>query len=128
MRLSIRSGSRSNERAPKPLSNQEYPMKTKLPPSRRATVTSRPRATPAGKVRKLLINGQWVPAASGETFSTYNPATGDVICEVAAGDKADIDAAVKAARAAFETGPWRRMTASERGRLIWKLADLLEEN
>ncbi|MEI6357571.1 MAG: aldehyde dehydrogenase family protein [Verrucomicrobiota bacterium] len=76
----------------------------------------------------MLINGQWVAAASGETFPTVDPATGEVICRVPAGDKADIDAAVKAARAAFETGPWRRLTASERGRLLWKLADLLEEN
>ena len=82
----------------------------------------------SAKTRKMLINGQWVAAASGETFPTVDPATGEVICRVPAGDKADIDAAVKAARAAFETGPWRKLTASERGRLLWKLADLLEEN
>ena len=75
-----------------------------------------------------MINGQWVEAASGETFATYDPATGEVICEVAAGDKKDIDRAVKAARSAFETGPWRGMTPSDRGRAIWKLADLLEKN
>ena len=76
----------------------------------------------------MLINGQWVEAASGETFATFDPATGEVICNVAAGDQKDIDRAVKAARAAFESGPWRRMTASDRGRAIWKLADLLEKN
>ena len=76
----------------------------------------------------MLINGQWVEAASGETFATYDPATGEVICDVAAGDKKDIDRAVKAARAAFESGPWRKMTPSDRGRAIWKLADLLEKN
>ena len=76
----------------------------------------------------MLINGQWVDAASGETFPTYDPATGEVICEVAAGDKKDIDRAVKAARAAFESGPWRAMTPSDRGRALWKLADLLEKN
>jgi phenylacetaldehyde dehydrogenase len=77
--------------------------------------------------RKMLINGKWVEAASGKTFPTYNPATGDVLANVAEGDKADIDAAVKAARAAFE-GPWRRMTAAQRGRLIWKLGDLIDQH
>ena len=68
-------------------------------------------------------------AASGKTFATYNPATGEVLARVAEGDREDIDRAVKAARAAFETGRWlSQLTASERGRLIWKLADLLEEN
>ncbi len=73
------------------------------------------------KNRKMLINGQWVEAASGKTFPTYNPATGEVLARVAEGDREDIDRAVKAARAAFETGPWSKMTPSERGRLIWKL-------
>ncbi|MFZ1918520.1 MAG: aldehyde dehydrogenase family protein [Terriglobales bacterium] len=80
------------------------------------------------KPRKMLIDGKWVNAASGKTFPTYNPATGEVLAKVAEGDKQDIDAAVKAARKAFDSGPWSRMTASERGRLIWKLADLLEEH
>src|SRR6476469_7211800 len=80
------------------------------------------------KDRKMLINGQWVEAASGKTFPTYNPATGEVLARVAEGDREDIDRAVKAARAAFETGPWSKMTPSERGRLIWKLGDLLEQN
>jgi phenylacetaldehyde dehydrogenase len=76
----------------------------------------------------MLINGQWVEAASGKTFPTYNPATGEVLARVAEGDREDIDRAVKAARAAFETGPWSKMTPSERGRLLWKLGDLLEQN
>jgi phenylacetaldehyde dehydrogenase len=76
----------------------------------------------------LLINGKWVPAASGKTFPTYNPATGEVLSMVAEGDRQDVDAAVFAARQAFDHGPWRRMTASERGRMIWKLADLLEQH
>jgi phenylacetaldehyde dehydrogenase len=80
------------------------------------------------KTRKMLINGKWVDAASGKTFPSYNPATGEVLAHVAEGDREDIDRAVKAARAAFETGPWSKLTPSERGRLIWKLADLLEEN
>jgi phenylacetaldehyde dehydrogenase len=78
--------------------------------------------------RKMLINGEWVDAASGKTFPTYNPATGEVLAEVAEGDREDIDRAVRAARRAFESGPWRNMTPSERGRLIWKLADLIEAN
>src|ERR1700704_5552754 len=78
--------------------------------------------------RKMLINGTWREAASGKTFQTFNPATGDVLAEVAEGDRADIYQAVSAARTAFDAGPWRRMTTSERGRLIWKLADLLEEH
>jgi phenylacetaldehyde dehydrogenase len=80
------------------------------------------------KPRPMLINGQWVMAASGKTFPTYNPATGEVLAEIAEGDREDIDQAVKAARRAFDSGPWRKLTASERGRLIWKLADLLEAN
>jgi phenylacetaldehyde dehydrogenase len=80
------------------------------------------------RVGKMLINGQWVKAASGKTFPVYNPATGEEIAQVAEGEKEDIDRAVKAARTAFEAGPWRRMSASARGRLIWKLGDLLEQH
>src|SRR6202035_1903469 len=80
------------------------------------------------RTQKILINGKWVEAASGKTFPTYNPATGEILAQVAEGDREDIDRAVKAARNAFETGRWSQLTASERGRLIWKLADLLEEN
>jgi phenylacetaldehyde dehydrogenase len=80
------------------------------------------------KTRQMLINGKWVNAASGKTFPTYNPATGEVLAHVAEGDKEDIDRAVAAARAAFEKGPWRNITPSERGRVIWKLADLLEKH
>src|SRR5882724_5956209 len=80
------------------------------------------------KDRKMLINGKWVEAASGKTFPSYNPATGDVLARVAEGDREDIDLAVRAARAAFETGPWSKMSPSERGRLIWKIADLIDAN
>ena len=80
------------------------------------------------KDRKMLINGKWVEAASGKTFPSYNPATGDVLARIAEGDREDIDRAVSAARAAFETGPWSKMTPSERGRLIWKIADLIDAN
>ena len=81
-----------------------------------------------GSARKMLIDGKWVPAASGKTFPVYNPATGEVMAQVAEGDREDIDRAVKAARHAFESGPWSTMTSSQRGRLIWKLADLMEEH
>jgi phenylacetaldehyde dehydrogenase len=80
------------------------------------------------KPRKMLINGKWVNSISGKTFPTYNPATGEILAQVAEGDREDIEQAVKAARRAFDQGPWRRLTASERGRLIWKLADLLESH
>ena len=80
------------------------------------------------RTHKLLINGQWTEASSGESFATFNPATGEVLSNVAAGNSRDIDRAVRAARAASEEGPWSRMTASERTKLIWKLADLLEKN
>jgi len=78
--------------------------------------------------RKMLINGKWVNAASGKRFSTPNPATGEELAQTAEGDREDIDLAVKAARRAFERGPWHTMTSSERGRLVWKLADLLEQH
>jgi phenylacetaldehyde dehydrogenase len=77
---------------------------------------------------KLLIGGKWVESASGQTFPVYNPATGDVITHAASGDSEDINQAVQAAREAFENGPWSKLTVSERGRLIWKLADLIEAN
>ena len=79
------------------------------------------------RTHKMLINGKWVEAASGKTFPTFDPATGEVLSQVAEGDREDIDRAVKAARVAFETGPWSKMTASERGRAIWKLGDLLDQ-
>jgi aldehyde dehydrogenase (NAD+) len=80
------------------------------------------------KVQPMLIGGQWVNSASGKSFATSNPATGEAICQVAEGDKADVDRAVQAARKAFEEGPWPKMNASERGRLLNKLADLIESN
>src|SRR2546423_4803396 len=80
------------------------------------------------KPRKMLINGKWVDAVSGKTFPTYDPSTGEVLAQVAEGDRADIDLAVKAARKAFDEGPWRKMTSSERGRLIWKLGDLIDQH
>jgi phenylacetaldehyde dehydrogenase len=78
--------------------------------------------------RKMLIGGQWVAAQSGKTFETYNPATGDVLATVAEGDRADIDLAVAAARTAFESGPWPDTAPAERGRLLWKLSNLIEQH
>ena len=77
------------------------------------------------RANRLLIGGQWAPAADGRTFTTYNPATGEPLAQCAEGDARDIHRAVTAARAAFESGPWRRMTPSERGKLIWKIGDLI---
>src|SRR5882724_5772914 len=77
---------------------------------------------------KMLIDGKWVDAQSGKTFETLNPSTGEVIANVAEGDKADVDKAAKAARKAFEKGPWKKMNARERGRILYKLADLIEQN
>ncbi|MGH8932393.1 MAG: aldehyde dehydrogenase family protein, partial [Egibacteraceae bacterium] len=76
---------------------------------------------------QLFIGGQWVDAASGETFDTPDPATGEKLATVAAGGAEDIDRAVRAARKAFEEGPWSTMTASARGRIVWKIGDLLLE-
>jgi aldehyde dehydrogenase (NAD+) len=87
---------------------------------------SRTAKPPRVKDQPLFIGGKWQDSVSGKTFATINPATGETICQVAEGEKADIDLAVKAARKAFEDGPWPRMNASERGRLINKLADRIE--
>jgi aldehyde dehydrogenase (NAD+) len=78
--------------------------------------------------QKLLIANRWVPSKSGRTFATINPSTGEEICQIAEADAADVDHAVQAARAAFERGPWRTMRASERGRILHRLADLIERN
>jgi aldehyde dehydrogenase (NAD+) len=77
---------------------------------------------------KLLINNRWIDSESGKTFATINPSTGEEICQIAEADAADVEKAVKAARAAFERGPWRKMAASERGRLLHRLADLIEKH
>jgi phenylacetaldehyde dehydrogenase len=81
-----------------------------------------------GSPRQLFINGQWCDAASGQTFETPDPATGETLARVAEGSAEDIDRAVRAARRAFDEGPWSRMTASERGRIIWRIGDLILEH
>jgi aldehyde dehydrogenase (NAD+) len=77
---------------------------------------------------RLLIDGQWVDGS--KKFDTINPATGEVLTQVAEASSQEVDRAVQAARRAFEErgGAWRKLSASERGRLIWKLADLIEKN
>ncbi|MBI4391172.1 MAG: aldehyde dehydrogenase family protein, partial [candidate division NC10 bacterium] len=77
--------------------------------------------------KKMLIDGKWVEAASGKTFETVNPATGEVLASVAEADREDIDRAVKAARRAFE-GPWAKVKPADRQRLLLRLADLIEAN
>ncbi len=78
--------------------------------------------------RKLLVDGKWVAAQSGKTFDVHDPATGEKLAAVAEGDKADIDMAVKAARRAYESGPWATMTPSQRGRIIHRIGDLILEH
>ncbi|MDH3673624.1 MAG: aldehyde dehydrogenase family protein, partial [Gammaproteobacteria bacterium] len=72
---------------------------------------------------QLLIGGNWTDAVSGKTFKTHNPATGELLAEVAEADAADVDAAVRHAREAFENGPWSRMAAAERGRILLRAAE-----
>ncbi|XP_074652030.1 aldehyde dehydrogenase, mitochondrial-like [Tubulanus polymorphus] len=99
-----------------------------------ATMSTKAAAAPSHdtvpvEYTKLFINNEWVDAVSGKTFPTINPSTGEKICEIAEGDKADVDIAVKAANEAFRLGsPWRRMDAADRGRLLHKLADLMERD
>ena len=78
--------------------------------------------------RKMLIGGKWVEAASGKTFESYNPSTGEVLARIAEGDSSDVDAAVKAARRAFEEGAWPKLTPADRCRLLWKVSDLMEQH
>jgi aldehyde dehydrogenase (NAD+) len=84
-------------------------------------------ARPQVRQTSCFIGGKWIPAVSGKTFETIHPATEEVICEVAEGDTADVDLAVEAARAAFDTGPWSKIDARDRGRFLNRLADLIEE-
>src|SRR5271163_2366495 len=85
-------------------------------------------ATFLAKELKLLIDGKWVAASSGKTFPVEDPATEETIAHAPAGDKADIDLAVAAARRAFETGPWSRISPADRSRLVWRLGDLIEQH
>ncbi|MGH9602176.1 MAG: aldehyde dehydrogenase family protein [Terriglobales bacterium] len=82
------------------------------------------------KPGKLLLGGEWCDASSGATFDTINPATGEVLTQIAAGTHPDVDRAVTAARKAFDdpSGAWQKMTASDRGRLLWRIGDLIDQN
>jgi acyl-CoA reductase-like NAD-dependent aldehyde dehydrogenase len=86
------------------------------------------RAFLADSPKGLLIGGEWLPAASGETFATLNPATGQPLAEVALASTADVDRAVEAARRALESGPWPSLSGADRGNLLWKLAEVLEQH
>jgi phenylacetaldehyde dehydrogenase len=96
-----------------------------------AVIKDTPASSPVAQFlatpRKLLIDGKWVAAASGKTFEVKNPATGATITRAAEGDKADIDLAVRAARRALESGPWARMTPSERSKMVWRVGDLISK-
>src|SRR5580704_18085438 len=93
----------------------------------------RPALSPAAaaflaKKHQMLIDGKWVDARSGETFTVEDPATQAIIAHVPAGDKADIDLAVAAARRAFDSGPWARISPGDRSKLVWRLGDLPEQH
>jgi phenylacetaldehyde dehydrogenase len=81
-----------------------------------------------GRTPLMLIDGEMVPAVSGKTFPVYNPATGGVIANVPQGDKADVDLAVAAARRAFDERRWAKISPSERGRILWRIAALIERD
>lgn len=95
-----------------------------------ATASSVPEALKPflSQPKQLLIGGQWTASAGGKNFDVFDPATDQVVAHVAEGDAADVDLAVKAARKAFDGGPWSKMTASDRSRLIWRVGELIEEN
>jgi aldehyde dehydrogenase (NAD+) len=94
-----------------------------------ASVVSSPyESKVAVSATKLLIDNRWIASESGKTFATINPSTGEEICQVAEADAADVEKAVRAARAAFEHGPWRKTLASERGQMLHRLADLIEKH
>ena len=98
-------------------------------PAKRSTLAISSRvARWLARPKQDLIGGKWVSAASNKTFDVFNPADGSVIARVPDGDKEDINRAVAAARRAFESGPWRRLTPSERGKLIWRIGDLILEH
>jgi aldehyde dehydrogenase (NAD+) len=91
-----------------------------------AMTTARRAHSPTIRLTKHLIQNEWADPAEGGWFDTYDPSTGEVIAKVAAGTAADVDRAVRAARRALETGPWSRMDAADRGKLLYRLADLFE--
>src|SRR5437016_2947663 len=91
-----------------------------------AATLSPPVKRPAVKDQPLFIGGKFVPG-SGKAFAAIDPSTGDTLCQVHEASAADVDKAVKTARTALESGPWKKMDAADRGKLIFKLADLIEK-
>src|SRR5229473_3212105 len=85
-------------------------------------------ATAGVRSYQNFVNGKWESATSGKTFPVYDPSTEEIIAQVAAADAADVDRAVKAARAAFDSGPWPQTTAQDRGRILFKLAEKIRQN
>ena len=85
-------------------------------------------ATAGVRSYQNYINGKWESSASGKTFPVYDPSTEEVIAHVSASETADVDRAVKAARAAFDSGPWLQTTAQDRGRILFKLAEKIRQN
>ncbi|HBU38436.1 MAG TPA: betaine-aldehyde dehydrogenase [Planctomycetaceae bacterium] len=88
-----------------------------------------PHSVPNPNIRQtqMFINGQWIPSQSGKTFDTINPANEEVIAQVAEGDAVDVECAVEAARRAFDEGPWPRLNARERGKIMHRFCDLIDE-
>ncbi|MDX6626830.1 MAG: phenylacetaldehyde dehydrogenase [Solirubrobacterales bacterium] len=80
-----------------------------------------------GRAPTMYIGGEWVAAAAGATLDVFDPATGEVLARVPDGGAEDVDRAVAAARRAFESGPWREISLSDRGRALWRIGDLIEE-
>ncbi|ODM95978.1 Aldehyde dehydrogenase, mitochondrial [Orchesella cincta] len=94
-----------------------------------AAAQAKPNPNPEIQYTGIFVNNEWRNSASGKTFPTLNPSTGEKIVDIQEGDKADVDAAVKAASNAFKFGSeWRTMDASQRGRLLYRLADLMERD
>src|SRR5215470_5866460 len=85
-------------------------------------------ATTGVRTYQNFINGKWEPAASGKTFPVYDPSSEEVIAHVAAAEAADIDLAVRTARAAFDSGPWAQTTAQDRGRILFKVAEKIRQH
>lgn len=79
-----------------------------------------------GATKLMLIDGKWISAVSGKTFDVFNPATGNVIARASEGDKVDVDAAVRAARKAFDEGVWWDIGPAQRAKILWKIADLID--
>src|SRR3979409_1171074 len=93
-----------------------------------ARARGKTRVRPLAHRNQAFVGGKFVPSASGKTFDCVNPATGQVLTKVAACEQADVDAAVKAARAAFDKGTWANMPPAQRKRIMLKLAELMMKN